>query len=485
MRAMEHNDMPFNRRHSALTRRSVLAGAAAGMATLGLRRPALGEPVRRQLIAGTGRQALAFGNATGFVDTWCYDGTVPGPLLRYRIGDRLEIAFENRLAEPTSVHWHGLRPPNGMDGAAPLTQPPVEPGGSMTYAFDLHDAGTYWYHTHFRGWNQQDRGLYGVLIVDERDPPKVDRDIALVLDDWVVTQERTLDTSFGAMHAAAHAGRLGNVATVNNSSDLAIALTAGERVRLRLVNVANAQIFALKFPGHAPVVLAEDGEPVPPRPLGDDYLVLGPGQRADLMLDATGAPGSTLDLDADTLTDALHLARFVYRTEAGGSGLAGKEVAPLEPNARPALDLQNARRIPIRMEGGAMGRMTGAMMGGRMMDIRELVANGRVWAFNGNADGMGRPLATLKQGETVVVEMVNDTAFPHAMHLHGTHFREIERNGAPVDGSWRDTTIMASDDRVSIAFVAEQAGKWMFHCHMVEHQAAGMMAFFEVEGEKA
>ena len=474
--------MSFNQ-CAPLTRRSMLLGAAAGMAAFGLGEPAFAA-TRRRLVAGPGRQTLAFGDATQLVDTWCYDGTVPGPLLRYRAGDRLEIDFENRLAEPTSIHWHGLRPPNAMDGAAPLTQAPVAPGGSMTYAFDLHDAGTYWYHTHFRGWNQQDRGLYGVLIVDERDPPQVDRDMLLVLDDWVVTQGRTLDTSYGDFHTMAHAGRLGNVATVNNSADLSIPLMTGERVRLRLLNVANAQIFALRFPGHAPVVIAEDGTPVAPRALGGDGLVLGPGQRTDLMLDATGAPGVTLGLDAETLNDALQLARFVYREAPGGSGLAGNEVAALEPNARPLLDLASARRIPLAMEGGAMGRMRGALMGGRMMGMRELVSNGRVWAFNGVAGDMETPLATLKRGETVVVEMVNDTTFPHAMHLHGMHFREIERNGAAVDGAWRDTTVMGSGERVSIAFAGEAPGKWMLHCHMIEHQAGGMMTFVDVDGER-
>lgn len=479
--------MTIDTLEAALSRRRFLGTAAAGAAIIAspgaLAAPP--GPAARRLVAAAGRQALAFGTATHLVDTWSYDGTVPGPLLRYRVGDTLRIEFENQLSEPTSVHWHGLRPPNAMDGAAPLTQAPVEPGATMTYAFDLFDAGTYWYHTHFRSWNQQDRGLYGVLIVDERDPPKVDRDIVLVLDDWVVTRDMTLDTAFGAIHSAAHAGRLGNVATVNNSSDFGIALTAGERVRLRFVNVANAQIFALTFPGHAPVVIAEDGDPVPPRPLGGERLILGPGQRADLVLDATAEPGATLQLDADTLTDQLHLARFVYRDVPGGSGLAGTEIAALAPNTRPTLDLANARHIPLRMEGGAMGRMSEAMMDGRMMGMRELVSNGRVWAFNGIAGGMDRPLATLVTGETVVVDMVNDTAFPHAMHLHGMHFREIGRNGAPVDGSWRDTTLMAPDDRVSIAFVAEQPGKWMFHCHMVEHQAAGMMAYVEIEGERA
>ena len=469
----------------AVTRRTMLAGAAAGIASLSFPRSGFAAPARTRLVAAPSRQALEFGKATRLVDTWSYNGTVPGPLLRYRVGDRLEVLFENRLDEPTAVHWHGLRPPNAMDGAAPLTQAPVEPGSSMTYAFDLTDAGTYWYHTHFRGWNQQDRGLYGVVIVDERDPPKVDRDVLLVLDDWVLDRDGRLDTNFGQMHEWAHAGRLGNLATINGSANAAVPLTPGERVRIRLVNVANAQIFALLFPGHTPVVIAEDGNPVAPRAVGEEPLVLGPGQRVDLVLDATGKAGSDHPIKAYTLTDEITLGWFSYRDEPGGSGLVGPAVAPPEANARPALAIHGARRIELRMQGGAMGRMRGAMMGGRMMGMRDLVANGRVWAFNGVAGDMETPLVTLERGETVVVDMINDTAFPHAMHLHGMHFREIERNGRPVDGPWRDTTVMTSGDRVSIAFAAETAGKWMLHCHMIEHQAGGMMTFVDVEGDAA
>ncbi|RAH96214.1 copper oxidase [Acuticoccus sediminis] len=476
--------MTFPLRAATVTRRGVIFGAAAGLASLSMAaNRTLAASAPRRLIAAPGRQALGYGNATRLADTWSYNGTVPGPLLRYRVGDRLEVDFQNRLDEPTAVHWHGLRPPNAMDGAAPLTQAPVEPGGSMTYAFDLTDAGTYWYHTHFRGWNQQDRGLYGILIVDERKPLQVDQDILLVLDDWVVDKNGQLDPAFGQMHEWAHAGRLGNLATINNSADAAVQLTAGERVRLRLANVANAQIFALLFSGHIPVIVAEDGNPVEPRSLGDKLLVLGPGQRVDLVLDATGAPGSTHPITAYTLTDEVRLGRFVYGAEAGGSGLVGNDVKPLDGNARPILDLANARRLDLTMEGGAMGRMRGAMMSGRMMGMRELVSNGRIWAFNGIAGDMDTPLAVLKRGETAIVDIVNDTAFPHAMHLHGMHFREIARNGEAIDGSWRDTTVLASDDRVSIAFVAEAPGKWMLHCHMIEHQAGGMMTFLEVEGE--
>ena len=469
----------------AITRRTILAGAAASLASLSTTHQTLAAGIPARLIAAPGRQALEFGKATRLVDTWSYNGTVPGPLLRYHVGDRLEVLFENRLDEPTSVHWHGLRPPNAMDGAAPLTQAPVEPGGSMNYAFDLADAGTYWYHTHFRGWNQQDRGLYGILIVDDRKPFKVDRDVLLVLDDWVIDRGGRLDTDLGQMHEWAHAGRLGNLATINGSANAAVPLTPGERVRFRLVNVANAQIFALLFPGHAPVVIAEDGNPVAPRAVGEEPLILGPGQRVDLVLDATGKAGSIYPIKAYTLTDEVTLGQFAYRDEPGGSGLIGTEVTPLEANARPALAIAEARRIELRMEGGAMGRMRGAMMGGRMVGMRDLVANGRVWAFNGVAGDMETPLVSLKRGESVVVDLINDTAFPHAMHLHGMHFREIERNGVPVDGPWRDTTVMAPDDRVSIAFAAETAGKWMLHCHMIEHQAGGMMTFVDVKGDAA
>lgn len=467
-----------------LNRRAFLTGAAAAATALVL--PRAHAATRRTLTAAPSNQILGTGRGSAVVDTWSYDGQVPGPLLRYRRGDRLDVTFRNELPEPSAVHWHGLRPPNAMDGAAPLTQPPVAPGEIFHYAFDLEDAGTYWYHTHFRGWNQQDRGLYGVLIVDEESPPAVDRDVVLVLDDWVMTRRGTLSEEFGAMHEWAHAGRLGNLATINNAADAVVPLTAGERVRLRLANVANAQIFALMFPGHPPVVIAEDGNPTTPRALGEEPLVMGPGQRVDLILDATGEPGSRHPIVAHTLRDEVRLGTFVYGAAPGGSGLAGTDVPALETNTRPSIDVAGAQRIELAMEGGAMGGMRGAMMGGRMMEMRELARNGRIWALNGVAGDMDTPLATLRRGESVIVDMVNDTAFPHAMHLHGMHFKEVARDGAPVtDGSWRDTTVMAADERVSIAFVAETPGKWMLHCHMIEHQSGGMMTWLDVTDDPA
>lgn len=478
-----------------LDRRNVLTGAGALALTAPAASwltpaPASAAPLQAsaapfRLTAAPTRHTLTKKGTSAEVDAWGYNGSVPGPLLRFVRGDRLDITFVNDLPEPSAVHWHGLRPPNAMDGAAPLTQPPVPPGETFRYAFDLNDAGTYWYHTHFRAWNQQDRGLYGVLIVDETVPPAVDRDLTLVLDDWVITPDGQLSERFGNFHELSHAGRLGNLATVNNAVDPQIDVAAGERIRLRFVNVANAQIFAVVLEGHRPVVVAQDGNAVTPY-RADAPLVIGPAQRIDVMVDAVGAPGARHPILARTLREEVRLATLSYARAPGGSGLVGTPVPQLEANARPTLDLAGAKRVPLRMEGGAMGGMRGAMVNGRMMGMRQMMREGKFWALNGIAGDMDEPLVRLGVGETVLVEMVNDTAFAHAMHLHGMHFIEISRDGRPAARrSWRDTTLLAPGERATIAFAGESPGRWMLHCHMVEHQSAGMMTFVEVEGERA
>ena len=124
----------------------------------------------------------------GETPVWCYDGNVPGPEIRVRQGDRLRVVLDNALGEDTTIHWHGLRLPNAMDGVPDVTQPPVHPGETFAYEFDAVDAGTFWYHPHANSLEQVARGLYGVLVVEEREPAlRVDRDVTWVLDDWRMT----------------------------------------------------------------------------------------------------------------------------------------------------------------------------------------------------------------------------------------------------------------------------------------------------------
>ena len=179
-----------------------------------------------------------------------------------------------------------------MDGVPELTQAAVPSGGSFLYDFVASDAGTYWYHSHNRTWEQLARGLYGALIVEDADGgPEVDRDELLLIDDWRLTPEPQIDQRFGAMGDRSHGGRLGNWVTINGASGWRREVRPNERLRLRLTNAANARILVLELHGLEGWVVALDGQPLAaPERVG--RLLLAPGQRADLIVDATAGEGS-------------------------------------------------------------------------------------------------------------------------------------------------------------------------------------------------
>ena len=199
---------------------------------------------------------------------WGYNNLVPGPIIRARRGDTLHIRLVNELEQPTSIHWHGVRIDNAMDGVPGLTQDAVPPGESFDYIFTVPDAGSFWYHTHNRTWEQLARGLYGLLIVEDDDDQLFDRDIYLAIDDWKLTQQGQIEeTSLGDLHAWAHEGRLGNWLTVNGQSNPEIAIKPGERVRIRMANTANARVFEFAFSGLSLQQIALDGHPTIPTKL--------------------------------------------------------------------------------------------------------------------------------------------------------------------------------------------------------------------------
>ena len=415
------------------------------------------------------------GSAHPSTAVWAYDGAVPGPLLRFKQGERLRMEVENQLPEATTIHWHGIRLPNAMDGVAGVTQPPIAAaGGRYTYEFVLPDAGTYWYHPHFASPGQVGRGLYGALIVDEPQPPAVDRDIAWVLGDWRLDRSARIVEDFGSFMDATHAGRIGNTVTVNGAVQDSFGLHAGERVRLRLINAANARIFGLDFRGHEPLVIALDGHPVAPHRPENGRVVVGPSMRVDLLLDARADPNSSHSVVDD------FYQRRAYRLldlRYGPNRIRGRAGAPLPalaPNPVAEPHLADAQRHRVRFEGGMMGRMP-------MRDMR----HGMAWMVNGKPvaehDHHGEPLFTLAHGRSHIIEMVNDTSWHHPIHLHGHTFRVLSMNGKPVaHRPLLDTVLMGPDSRAEIAFVADNPGDWMFHCHVLEHQASGLMALIRV-----
>lgn len=405
---------------------------------------------------------------------WGYDGQVPGPVVRRAQGDRLVVDFENQLDQASTIHWHGIRISNAMDGVAGLTQAAVEPGGHFRYDFALPDAGTYWYHPHNRTWEQMARGLYGALIVEEAEPPEVDDDVVLLLDDWRLAKDGSIHESFGQMHDWSHAGRLGNWITVNGRAEVTQNVRQHDRLRLRLVNTANARIFTLSSKGMTGWILALDGQPVM-EPLPFERVTLAPAQRVDLLVDITAASGEEGVLVSHERDGGYALASF-----ATGAGTRSARSAPsaLLPNPLREPDLVRARAAELTMAGGAMGRMASAIYEGKETPIRDLVPAGMVWAFNGIAGMPQDPLIAAARGESLRIKIVNDTGWPHAMHLHGHHFREVLDDGRL--GPWRDTVLLNRAETREIAFVADNPGKWLLHCHMLEHAASGMMTWLDV-----
>ena len=414
----------------------------------------------------------------GFPDTpiWGYDGGTPGPMIRVKQGARVTREFANDLPQGSSVHWHGIRIENKMDGVVGLTQEAVPSGETFTYDFTVPDAGTYWYHPHNRTWEQMARGLYGPLIIEEENPPEVDHDEVFLIDDWRLTREGEIAGGFGPSMDWSHGGRVGNWITINGRGPDTHPVKQNTRMRLRLINVSNARIFDLALDGLEGWVVALDGQPLD-EPMQVDRLTLAPAQRADFILDVTATEGREGTLVMQTRDSVHTLATFPVEGSAREDRMPPPKALPANPV--PALgNLETARSVDLLMEGGAMGSMRGAMLDGEMKTMGELTSNGLFWAFNGVAGLPDEPLLVAERGETVRIKIINNTSFPHAMHLHGFHFRKIEKDG--TQGPLRDTLLMVSGEAAEIAFVADNPGDWLFHCHMLEHTAAGMLTWLKV-----
>jgi len=401
-------------------------GAGAAIACSGLPPGATAQPAADgfRLLRARALPSTGLGN-TGLG----YDGIAPGPTLRVRRGDELRVRLVNELAAPTSVHWHGIRLPNAMDGVPQLTQPAVAPGASFDYRFRPPDAGTFWYHAYIVG--QTDRGLAGAFIVQDTQPVDVDREIALLL----------------TTSAAAD----GPPVLVNGSAGPDIAVKTGERLRLRIVNATTARGLFIRLDGHAVRVMAIDGQPAEPFLARDSRVGLGPGNRIDLFIDTTGDAGAMAPLVAAPLTDAKAerpIARLVY--ERGGPARAGRRSESLPPNPLPAhIDLRNSLKAEL------------------------LLANAKA------LDPAGPPLFTVKRGRAVTLANRNSGSHPHVMHLHGHSFRVLDRLDDGWKPFWMDTLVVG-DQIERIAFVADNPGKWLIECAALERQDGGTAVWFAV-----
>ncbi|AWN35240.1 multicopper oxidase family protein [Methylobacterium radiodurans] len=436
------------------------------------------EPAPRALQAAPGKARFRPEPAPETA-VWSFDGKAQPPVLRVKLGETVRVRVENRTDKPLSLHWHGVRNQNAQDGVGGVTQPPIQPGADFTYAFTPPDAGTFLVRPLVVGGSSEPsgRGLAGFLIVEEKAPPAVDADVALLVQDWRLEADGSL-MGFGQTAFAASNGRLGNLVTVNGRPvPETFEARPGSRVRVRIGNACNARGTRIRFEGLKVYVAAVDGQPTDTFEPLRATLPFPPGTRYDLLVDLPAEPGQTGSIAA-LVGQGLVLASVTTK----GAPLTEKRppIGPVGENRLlPAeVKLQNAVRRDVVITGGATVAKDAA---GKPAEPTYAGDPARIWMVNGQSGAAGlAPIFSVKRGQVVVLALRNETAFPQALHLHGHVFRLLH----PLDDGWEpywlDTFQLLEGRTARIAFQADNPGRWLISATVLERFDTGLWTCFEV-----
>ena len=382
------------------------------------------------------------------IRAFAYNGEVPGPLIEAEVGDTVEVRLTNSLPQATTIHWHGVRVPAHMDGTEAV-QPPVEPGGSFEYRFVVPDAGTFWYHSHTNETEQLERGLYGGLVVRDPREPAFDDERILVLDDLKLDDAGEV-APFGDEHEH-HAGREGEVRLVNGALEPELEIPAGAIDRWRIVDAANTRFVRLSIGGRPFEIIGTDGGLLP-RPRSATEVLLTPGERVDLAV-GPFEEGERLEIEAlpyDRGKGESERERFASLRV--GAAVASRAEIPA-----------TLRQIDPLVDADAQPTRT--------INLKALMH-----------EGHHQRAEPVRVGELQVWDLVNETGQDHPFHLHGFFFQVVEQDGEqPPLPAWKDTVNVPRKSRTRIAWRPDdRPGEWMYHCHILEHHAMGMMAHFAV-----
>ena len=390
---------------------------------------------------------------------WAFDGQIPGPTIEAHVGDVLEVRLTNRLPEPTTIHWHGLRVPAAMDGTD-MVQSPIAPGETFTYRFALPDAGTFWYHPHSNEVVQLERGLYGAIVVRGDQEPRLDADRVLVLDD--VQLDRRGQVKPPGWWIEQHNGREGSTRLINGRKEPELTIAGGQIERWRIVNAASARYVRLSIGGQPFTLIGTDGGLID-APVTMNEILLTPADRVELAV-GPFAEGETLHIDSLPYN---RRSTKRSRTERFGT----LRVGPAAPSRA---------EIPARLR-DIEPLVTGSVTATREvhLGVRPSLRHGVQFIINREPHHRDQPV---RVGELQVWDVVNDMLMDHPFHLHGFFFQVLDVNGQPPSfRSWEDTVNIPPKARVRIAWMPdERPGEWMYHCHILEHHASGMMGHFEV-----
>lgn len=401
-----------------------------------------------------------------------FDGQIPAPTIRCRQNETVTIRFTNKLNEPTTIHWHGLRIPIEMDGVPFLSQPPIMPGETFVYEFTPPDAGTFWYHPHMNSVKQLGMGLVGLIIVEEAQPVVFDEEHDLMLKHWHLDKQGQWKDLM-VPRLSARMGTPGEWSSVNGVHEPTYALKQNATTRLRIANVDNTITYPIAIEGAQAWVIAIDGNPVE-KPYRLTEHKIGPGMRVDIGLLAPKA-GERVYVRQMKGRFPFPLCHF----EVIESNLPAEQPIPALPlNPVPNLDLANAIEIDFVFEWE--GAVTPAGKDGKAMP-KFWLTNKRAWEGM-SKDYVPEPLASLELGKTYIFDLKNVTQYHHPIHLHGHTFTVLEMNGKKLAQPFHtDTVLLGKNGRAKAAFVADNPGRWMYHCHVIEHMKTGLMGYIEVK----
>ncbi|WP_374313118.1 multicopper oxidase family protein [Dongia sp.] len=448
--------------------------------------PAMPADARPQHISLTAKQYLRQLAAAPAAPTEILDYTDGPTILRVKQGAWLEATLTNQLHEHTTIHWHGIRVPNAMDGVPYLTQPPVMPGESFAYRFQPPDTGTFFFHPHCNTVEQLGHGLAGILIVEGDETRPHDHDLVCAYRDWRIDgagKYQPMMTDAGASKA----GTFGDHRTINDQLQPVFKVPSGGDIRVRFLNLDMSRIVDLGVIGADAWVIATDGNGLPPQKLKSWRL--GPAMRADLTLRMPDAAGTRIQLVNYYAPQPIVMAEL----EAEGAPLAKPAFvpAPLKRGVIPEPRLEGAETFQLRLSASStpaelppdLVMPDGSVL--RYADALCLTPK-TFWALNGQPwpsqshEVLPPPLVTFQQGKTYIIEIINQTPHIHPVHLHGHTFKVLSSNKGDVVPHFADTTLVAPKERVKIALVADSPGDWMIHCHIIEHQETGMMGIYRV-----
>jgi FtsP/CotA-like multicopper oxidase with cupredoxin domain len=408
----------------------------------GLKGPRGTPDFRVTLVARKAKVTLASGKT---IDAWTFNGQLPGPELRVRQGDLVEATLVNEdIDEGVTIHWHGVDVPNAEDGVAGVTQNAVMPGERYVYRFRADQLGTFWYHSHQVSAKQVRRGLYGAFVIEPKRPPK----------------RRGLDLTMIA-HDVGGSTMLGAVDGVQRRK-----AAPGTPVRLRLVN-SNSSPERFLLDGTPFRVVAIDGTDLNgPTPIEGRSLTLGGGGRYDVEF---VMPEYSVRLGIDASPTALVLGQD---PQVGGLRATGGEFDPAGYGRPERTELGSTTHFDRTFE-LELGKRIGFIDG----------KPGYHWSINGKLFPE-TPMYMVRRGDRVKMRIANNTGAVHPMHLHGHHVLVLSRDGRPVTGSpwWVDTLNVLPNEEYEIAFLADNPGIWMDHCHNLPHAADGMTMHVAYEG---